>query len=1043
MMLKFKYTNFLLVLIFACHSLDAQRVFKIRGTVTDFLTSKPIVRANVHVRGFVTKSTETSNAGTFALNLSSMYPVLVVTYPGYQTKEFPLYGKSEVTIQLVPEGIDVGESNIRLPYYTINQKDLNGAYTVINPGYDKTIQYRDINQMLQGSVPGLEINAYSGVPGEGSKLNLGGVRSLYTTDEPLVVIDGLPVNNLIFHQSVVRGNIYNYLTDINVKDIESITVLRDASAAGIYGSKAANGVIVITTKGGTNGKTFLDVSVQQGISLRFKNLPVMNSSEYLSYLSEKINNQGIDQDTKNKNFPFFTNTNTKTSDYWTYANNTNWQNEVTRNALSKNYYVNLRGGDATSKYSFNVGFNDEDGVGRGISSSQFTSRFNLDFRISPKFSAGTRIAFARTLENLMDQGYEERVNPLYLSLVKSPITAPFQKSDEGLDREFFAQPSFDSLSNPLAVTQGVTNNITDYWLLGNVFAQYDINSSLKTRLTIGLDRRGLQEDRFTPSNGIIPVNLDLRYNRTSEEQMINQTYLTVEHTLTFEKQLNSQNRILAFGGYNFEVSRYSSIYGYSIGSPSDDFKGLGDGQRVATNGSNEKYNNRSAFANVEYTFREKLFVKGGLRLDQSSKFGQNAEASLKLGSGPVAVLPYTGLTWRLKAEPWMSKFSFLDEFNVRSSWGITANQDIPVNARYSLYENEGYTNRPGIVPSSIGNSSIKWETNYSYNAGIDFSILKKALGIHFDYFNVKTTDLLVPQIIDGMNGESFYWVNGGALRNQRFEMSINTLVHSGDFVWKMNFNIAKSKNEVLNLPLGLPIIDGVYGYTSIAAPGSAAGLLYGYKGLGVFSTDAEAAASGLITDKGVPYKAGDFHFEDLNKDGIINESDREVIGNPNPDFFGGITTSLSYKNFDLDAVFSYSYGNDVMNVLRSKLETGSGYENQSITVLNRWMTSGDKTNIPNTEYSDPANNRRPSSFYVEDGSYFKMRSLTLTYSIKKRISFARSAQLYLSGYNLFTISKYLGWDPEVAIGQNVFSRGYDFGNFPLSKIFMLGIRVGL
>lgn len=1043
MKMKIRYMYVVLLLLFACNSLQAQDQSKIRGTVTDFLTSKPVSQANISVKGGTSISVETSATGAFEIDVPSVYSVLVISYPGYQTKEFPLYGKTQVSVQLVPDEIAVGESTVRLPYYTMNQKDLNGAYTVISPGYDKTIQYRDIYQMIQAKVPGLETNAYSGVPGEGSKINIGGIRSLYTTNDPLLVIDGLPVNNLIFDQSVARGNIYNYLSDINVKDIESITVLRDAAAAGIYGSRAANGVIVITTKGGTDGKTFLDVSVQQGITLRHKNLPVMNSSGYLPYLSEKINRQGLDQQTINQQFPFFTNTNNTTAAYWTYANNTDWQKQVTQNALSQNYYVNLRGGDATSKYSFNVGFNDADGVGKGINSSYFTSRFNLEFKISPKFSAGTHIAFSRTLKTLMDQGYEERVNPLYLSLVKSPITAPFQKSDEGMDRQFFAQPSFDRLSNPVAVTRGVSNDITNYWLLGNIYAQYDFNSSLKTRVRIGLDRRGLQEDRFTPSNGVVPVNYDLRYNRTSEEQMVNQRYLTVEHTVTFEKQLNSQNRILAFGGYNFEVARYSSNYGYSIGSPSDEFKGLGDGKRLVTKGLNEKYNNRSAFVNVDYTFREMLLLKGGVRLEQSSKFGENAESSLKLNSVPVAVLPWAGITWKVMAESGMNKKSFLDAFNVHASWGITANQDIPVNARYSLYESKFYTIRPGIVPSSIGNNAIKWETNHSYNAGIDISILNKLFGIRLDYFNVRTTDLLIPKSIDGMNGASYYWYNGGEITNNRLELGVNSLVHVGNLIWTVDFNIAKNKNKVVSLPGGRSIIDGAYGYSSIAIPGRPAGLFYGYKGIGVFSTDVEAAASGLITDKGVPYVAGDYHFQDLKPDGIINESDRQVIGDPNPDFFGGITSTLSYKNFDLDAVFSYSYGNDVMNVLRSKLETGSGYENQSIVVLNRWVMSGDKTTIPNTRYNDIAGNRRPSSFYIEDGSYFKMRSLTLTYNIKKRIGFVRSAQVYLSGYNLFTVSKYLGWDPEVTIGQNAFTRGYDFGNYPLSRMFMLGARVGL
>jgi TonB-linked SusC/RagA family outer membrane protein len=1038
----FRNIHLLMVFFLLYQPLYAQQTFKVHGVVSDYLSSKPLAQTNISVKGVASKSTETSKSGTFTLDVPSPYAILVITYPGYQTQEVPLFGRKEVVIQIVPEGMDVGESIVRLPYRTMNQKDLNGAYTVIAPGYDKTMQYRDIYQMLQATAPGLEINAYSGVPGEGSNINLGGVRSLYTTNNPLVVVDGLPVNNLIFNNSVARGNIYNYLSDVNVKDIESITVLRDASAAGIYGSRAANGVIVITTKGGTNGKTFLDVSAQQGVSLRFKEMPVMTSSEYLPYLSQKITDQGIDQQTKNQRFPFFTNTNTNTVDYWTYANNTDWQRIITQNALSKDYYVNLRGGDATSKYSFNVGFNDADGVVKGTSSSQFTSRFNLDFRISPKFSAGTHISFSRTLKSLMDQGYEERVNPLYLSLVKSPITAPFQKSNEGIDRQFFSQPSFDSSSNPLAVTQGVSNDITNYWLLGNIYAQYEINNAFKTRLTIGLDRRGLEEDRFTPSNGIEPVNYDKRYNRTSEEQAINQRYLTIEHILSYEKQLNSQNRVDAFAGYNFEIARSSTIYGYSIGSPSDDFKGLGDGQKIKTDGSNEKYNNRSVFANADYAFREKLLVKAGIRMEQSSKFGEDA-SSFKLGSVPVAALPYLGLTWRVKAEPWMNKISFLNELNIRTSWGVTANQDIPVNARYSLYTDKFYTNRPGIVPSSIGNSAIKWETNYTYNAGVDFSVLNKKLGFHLDYFNVKTTNLLVPKILDGVYGQGFYWDNEGTISNQRFELGVNTLGHVGDFLWKVNFNIAKSKNRILSLPYGQPIIDGMYGYTSIAAPGKPAGLFYGYKGVGVFSTNAEAAASGLITSGGSVYKAGDYHFEDINKDGIINEADKQIIGDPNPDFFGGITTSLTYKNFDLDAVFSYSYGNQVMNVLRSKLETGSGYENQSTAILNRWTMDGDITSLPNTRYGDPVDNGRPSSLYVEDGSYFKMRSLTLTYNVKKRIGFARSAQCYISGYNLFTISNYLGWDPEVAIGQNVFTRGYDFGNVPLSKVVMLGIKVGL
>ena len=1038
-----KYISVLILLFLSYGSLHAQEILKVQGTVVDYLTLKPVANADISVKGLISQSAQSSESGTFTIKVPSLYSVLVITYPGYQKKELSLNGNLEVFVNLAPEDLDINESQVRMPYYSANEKDLNGVYHVVSKSYDKTLQYKDIFQLLQGTVPGLEINAYSGVPGEGASLSLGGVRSLYTTNQPLVLVDGLPVIDPIFDQSVVRGNIYNSLADINVKDVESVTVLRDAAAAGIYGSRAANGVIVITTKEGTNGKSFLDVSAQGGISPRFRNIPVMNASQYLPYLSSKAYSQGLDQQTYNQQFPFygFTNANANTVEYWKYSNNTNWQDEVTQNAITQDYYMNLRGGDRTSKYSLNTGYKNTQGNGMGISASEFTSRFNLDFKISPKFSAGTRTAFSRSDKALMDQGFEERVNPLYLSLVKPPILTPFIKTADGKPGPFLSSVYYDNLSNPMAVVDGVSNEVSNYWIMSSVYANYDLNRNLKSKIVFGLNRMGIAEDRFTPARGVVPVNNNPLYDRTSEEQMIEQQFATMEHTLIYTKQLNPENRILAFGGYNFETLKYSRTYGYSIHSTSDEFKGLGDGTKIAQEGVTEKYNNISAFANLEYTFREKIFVKGGIRLDGSSKFGENVNDGIKISSNPFAVLPYTGITWKLKSESWMNKYSFLDEFNLRASWGITANQDIPVNARYSLYESKFYTYRPGIVPYSIGNNSIKWETTYNYNGGTSISLFKKLIDVQFDYFLTKTTDLLVPKKLDGANGNSFYWANDGSIKNQGFELAVSTMGSATNLTWKFGVNIAKYRNEILSLPSDLPILDGVNGFTSISRVGSPAGLIYGYKYEGVFSSSADAA--GLLTDKGIPYKGGDYQYADLNGDGIINVYDMQVIGNPNPKFYGGISSNISYKNFSLDAVFSYSYGNDVLNVLRSKIENGLEYENQSVAVLNRWMEDGDVASIADTPYGDPSGNKRPSSKYIEDGSYFKMRTLTLSYNYNNKIGFARNAQIYFSAYNLFTISNYLGWDPEVAVGQGVFSRGYDFGNYPLSKTFMVGIKLGL
>ena len=1034
-MLKYLYVFIVLVCIYQRSS--AQNPAKVEGLVIDYLNSLPLKNVNISIKGAALKNVNTKEDGTFSIEVPTLYSTLLVSQAGYQVKEASLDGKSNITVRIVPEHLYLGESIVRLPYNTINEKDLQGAGKVIFNSDDRA---RDLTELIQGKVAGLEASSYSGTPGEGVKFNLRGVRSLYTSSDPLVVLDGIPIYNLTFKNSVANGNIYNVLSDINVKDIESVTILKDASAAGIYGTRAANGVFVISTKEGTNGKTFLDVSMQSGVTTRFKELPMMSSSEYLPDLSRKLYSHGMSYQEIQSKFPIF-DIDHNSPDYLLYGNNTNWQKEVSQNALVNDLYVNLRGGDATSKYSFQVGYNDAQGTIAGVSANRFTSRFNLDFKILKNFVAGTRISFSRTQKNLMDQGFEERVNPLYLSLVKPPVTSAYILKSPGVNSEFYTVPTFDNLSNPIAVVNTVSNEQMNFWILGSVYGQLNITKALSSKAVISLDQRGLEEDRFTPARAIVPMNSDPRFDRVSEQQMLRYQLLGFEHTLTYNKQLGTEHRVHAFGGYNVEISGATSIYGLSRHSPDDPFQALNDGTKVLGDGSKDRYHNLSAFANGEYGFREKVFAKAGLRLDGSSKFGAQA-GGLTVNSVPFAVLPYASLSWRLKSEPWIRDMAFVDQLTLRSSIGLTANQDIPVDARHSLYGDASYLISPGLAPATIGNQRIRWETTRTYNGGADFSILRNALSVSFDYYNATTDDLLVRNFVDGAYGHSFYWGNNGSIQNRGVELSISTLGNAGNYRWNLGLNVAKYRNEVKSLSSG-SVIDGINGYETIAKVGSQAGLIYGYRYLGVFSTTAQANSSGVLTDLGTAAKAGDVHYQDLNGDGMIGDPDRQVIGNPNPKWFGGLSGGLSYKNFDIRTLFSFSYGNDVLNVLRSKLENGPMYENQLTTALRKWTAEGDVTNVPFTAYGDPLANRRPSSNYIEDGSYLKMRTLSLAYHVTKQFRFIRNAQVYLTGYNLITLSNYSGWDPEGAIGYDVFSRGYDFGNVPQSRTFMLGLKLGL
>ncbi|WEK19966.1 MAG: SusC/RagA family TonB-linked outer membrane protein [Candidatus Pedobacter colombiensis] len=1014
---------------------------KIKGTIIDIQTKKTLSKISISLKDIRTTTAETNVNGEFEIKVPSLYAVLVVSYPGYQTKEVPLIGKREINVALVKDGINLGESVVNLPYFSQSENSLNGAYAVVATTQDKTAENRSVFQMLQGTVAGLQSTSFSGVPDEGVLFDIRGIHSLYATNNPLLVVDGFPIVKTLYESAIIKGNIYNFLADINVKDIESITILKDAAAVGVYGSRASNGAIVIQTRSGTSGKTFLDFNGQLSVAERFKEIPVMDASSYRNYLSDRLYGQGYDEATISQKYPFFTNTNTQTSEYWRYANNTDWQKEISRVALAQDYHLGLRGGDGTSQYLFSIGYKDQEGTIRGTDVSRINTRFNLDFKLLKKLSVGTRVYYSRTNKNLMDQGVEERTNPLYLSLVKSPILAPYRKNNEGVNLAAYDSGTFDGLSNPLAVTNLASNQMNTNWLLGNVFLNYDFNSAFKTKVNMGLDWKNIDVNRFLPSAGIVLSKEG--YIRSSEQQLAKETNIWVEHTLTYEKSFNYIHHLRAYGGYNLQNTKLNSYYGYTVNSPSDDFTGLKDGTKVKLGGEGMTIHNMSAFGNVDYEFKNKLTFTAGARLDGSSRFGKNADVGLRIFSSPTAVMPYGGIAWKISSEPWMQNLKAVDELKLRVSAGVTANQDIDPRLSQSLYEARYYVNGPGLIPSNLSNNTIKWETNYNYNAGFDLSLLSRTIRLKFDYFQNKTTDLLTPVALDGASGSTFYWTNGGSLRNNGVEAGIDVTGHAGKVNWNFGFNIATNKNRITSLPNGKPLISGYYGYKSIAMVGKPAGLFYGYKSLGVFTNQTDAAAANLIGDKGQKFKAGDFHYDDLNKDGYISEADMQVIGDPNPDFYGGATAGVSYKNFDLNAVFSYSYGNDVMNVLRSKLEVAKGYENQSIAVLTAWKENGDQTNIPKSQYGDPMNNSRPSSNWVEDGSYFKLRTLTLAYNINRKLSFIRNAKVYLSAYNVFTVTNYLGWDPEVRTGTSVFTNGYDFGNVPQSRTFLLGIKLGL
>jgi TonB-linked SusC/RagA family outer membrane protein len=563
-------------------------------------------------------------------------------------------------------------------------------------------------------------------------------------------------------------------------------------------------------------------------------------------------------------------------------------------------------------------------------------------------------------------------------------------------------------------------------------------------LSLGLDKQDVSDDRFIASDGIVPTNNDPLKDRYAEKQIFTQQSLYMDHILNYNKNLGFEQNLNAFAGYVIQTNQTSTDYGFTTHSSTDYFTTLSSGTINLISTTLQKWNTLSFFGNIDYRFKDKYLVRAGVRLDGSSRFGTEAKSDLKLATVPFALLPYVGLTWRMAAEPFMDfANTVLDELNLRTSFGKTANQNVNDDIKNAVYVPMFLTTFPGLIPGGVANKKITWETTTSFNIGIDLSVLNRLIALSADYFITNSVDVLTMRPVDSYTGSKYVWANDGKIKNNGVEAGITYFGRSGSLNWRLGANIAKYINSVVSTSYGLPIVNGVYGYNSVAAVGQAAGKFYGYKSLGVFSTASEATAANLISDRGIAYKAGDPHYQDVNGDNIIDSRDMQIIGDPNPDLFGSFTASVGYKNLDLEGLFTFSHGNQVMNVLRSKLEAANGYENQSVAALNRWQDDGDVTTIPDTQYSDPQGNIRPSSNWVEDGSYLKLRSLTLSYSLNRKVLFLRNAKIYISGYNLFTLSKYLGWDPDIRTGSNVFSSGYDFGNVPMSHTIMFGISLSL
>jgi TonB-linked SusC/RagA family outer membrane protein len=1023
------------------------------GTIKDAITGKPLSGVNISVFEF--SAAITDDKGNFSIKVPSYSGVLVVSGPGLETKELPLKGRKSVETSLYEDSFNSFYNTAQMPFGKIPLNTVPNAVTTINAQGAWESNNETPESYLQGKVAGLNAIRRSGTPNIGADLFLRGFSSINATNKPLIVVDGLIYDNAHYGNSLIGGHFNNPLANIDINDIDNITVVKDATS--MYGTKAANGLVLITTGHTTDLATKIDFGAYSGYNFKPKQTPVLKAGDYRVYLSEMLKSSGL-TDQQIQAQPYM-NDDVNNGTYYANHNNTNWQDEVFKGSFNQNYYLRVSGGDNIAKYTLSMGYGTDGSIIKNETLSKYNTRFNADLRLSPKFTIQANLSFAYNEQNLFDQGLSQKTNPMFLALVKSPLFKLHQDNSLGAESPNYTNLDAFNIGNPVTVLDTAQEIAKTYRFFGSLNFQYKFNKYFNLQTLVGVTYDKVRESYFIPRSGIQPDTIRNPYISGSTNSIVysrlgsqvQRLYSLNEDTrLTFDRVFGRIHHIRANIGVRLMSSESQDDYAKSYNSPTDQFLSVDKGLTgVSTGGELGNWLWINNYLGIDYQLSNKYFLSYNMGIDASSRFGTQIPGALSIGGVNYAVMPSISAGWLISSEKFMSKVNFVELLKLRASYSLTGNDDIGnYNAR-QFYVSQNFLGAQGLVRGDFGNPALQWEANKKANIGLDVSLLKERLSFTVDVFQNTTSNLLINQPQPTTAGFTYIVTNDGSMRTQGIEVAANGRVINGvKWKWDLGLNIAKYRNKVTQLPNGTSITTQYAGATVITQVGSPANLFYGYKTNGVYTSDAEALAGGvkeaLSTGTLLQPHGGDVRFVDVNHDGVVDANDQQVIGNPNPDFTGGITSNLSYKRFSFNALFSFSVGNQAFNYVRQQLEAESGFLNQTEAVLNRWRIPGQVTNVPAVSYGDPIKNSRFSDRWIEDASYLRLRTASVTYNIPiSGKSGIKALKVYLTGNNLLTFTKYLGYDPEFSATEGILTQGIDTGLEPQFKSIQLGVRLGL
>ncbi|WP_303310962.1 TonB-dependent receptor [Hymenobacter sp. BT730] len=975
-------------------------------------------------------STDTNGFFTIA-NIPAGAQTLVISSIGYTTVRIPVSvveGQStEVQSTTLAENTQALSEVVVVGYGTQTRQELTTSVTSVGAKAIERQPVAGFDQALQGQAPGVQVTSPTGAPGSGINVRIRGNNSITLSNSPLYVIDGVPVLPTYDRELSIGNQKPNPLNTLNPNDIESIDVLKDGAAAAIYGLRASNGVVVITTKRGKAGKPQIGFSAYYGKQQLRKKLDVLNSQQFATLYNEMLVNNGEE--------PAFANPNNQEF-------NTDWQDEVYRSAAIQNYQLNVSGGSDKTRYYISGGYFKQDGIILNSGFDRYNFKLNLDQQAGERLKVGTNLNLSRTFNNGSVRSEMALGNSgTVLGTLAQIPTIPVRDAN-GV---YGANP-FSFSDNPVGNLLETHNKGITYQAIGNVYGELAVLQNLKFRSSLGLDFRTQLENEFITREYPGTSRSDPAQRGSARTGTTQQVIWLLENTLTYNPDLGEKNNLTLLAGQSVQesnrfASNASTRYFASNASPYLP----GGAERTGASSYEEEWGLMSYFGRAIYNFDERYLATVSFRADGSSRFQD------KFG-----YFPAVGLGWRISKEPFFPQGAPVSDLKLRGSFGAIGNQEIGVYDRFSTY-NTGYNYQGtgtgivgGIGPNRIGNQDVKWETTYQYNAGLDLGMFSDRITLNLDAYLKRTHDLLTNVPLAPSTGAQALDIiqNVGEVENKGIEVGLNTTNvqgEEGSFSWSTNFNVSMNRNKVLDVGT-LPNAEGeqaprdIIGGYSITRAGEPLGSFYGYTVQGIFQSDDEVAAAPTQNNA----KAGDIRFVDTNNDGKITDDDRTVIGNPNPKAIAGLTNNFGYKGLELSVLFQGSFGNDIYNQNRQSIEGMADPVNQSTRVLNHWTPTNTDTDIPRAVRTDPNGNNRFSTRFVEDGTYVRLKNLTLAYNIPvgliQKAHFS-GLRLYVTGQNLITWTDYLGYDPEVS--ADPFSStgfGRDFGVYPQARTYTVGLN---